>query len=672
MEPLKRVPGTKSQFGTRYHSPFRYLVPAAVFHLSLATAFAAEDALQFARGEYHLIQREFALALEEFGRLPKEHQQDPTFQWRVNRALAALYRAQSRAGRPGAKGRPSSTGQIRQRLRVTHRKEDAERLSDRSFDNRGWQVNEHLSAQVEDRDGLRGRFVMDLDGFKNGHNDLRYRTLLADFFQEPSHFAIGDSASFTSPYFLLGSRLRGLNLILKSDTNEFQAVAGGYPFWLEERDEYIYPRTVLGVRDRQQFLEGRFSLGANLMNTRDSEKIRTIDVANQPRENTVLSLDQSLKLIPEVWSIKAAQAYSITDDNLLEDRLAPPTKLKGSSSEIESLLSQPWFTLRSHFERIGPDFRALTGLSAGSVVNVKGYTSDRQYLQHLLDLKPWGPLDLDLETSWYRNNLDNDDTLEHTRQAWYAAHLGVLTPPAWPRPRLRALLIDTVSSPGSTTRPSQIREWNLRAELTHQWRQASLTGFGTYELEHPLKDNDSFDKEIRRLAGIRISSALLDRIWVSSSHQYSVFDGLFDTVLEKKGGLYEANSTFSTRLWGSSSLSLHSTYLHGEIIHPTTRRLARGEGVAYTATFQWPYTWKRPDKRRIWSVFPHLAWHWSQLGQAAQERPLFTSRLSLAYEAYLDWKLELMGEYRYDDDADRSEVDTQGSRFWLLWTSYWR
>ena len=218
MEPLKRVPD-----GRRVLLALTML--ATAFPCPPAFADAQEPPgdyiFQMAKVDYLLRQREFTRAAKELGRMPKERHDDALFERYVERALVGLF------------GPQTLPHIVRNRLRVTRHKKDASANSDQSSDPDGLHVSEHVDADVQGRHGVRGKFVMDVEGFKDGHSDVRYRTLLADFYKDGNHFAIGDSASYPSPYFLRGSRLRGLQAILPGDHHEFQALMGAYPVWLE-------------------------------------------------------------------------------------------------------------------------------------------------------------------------------------------------------------------------------------------------------------------------------------------------------------------------------------------------------------------------------------------------------------------------------------------------------
>ncbi len=648
---------------------------------AFAEEFSSPATLRAARADYLFRQRQYAQALQELGQLPKETQEDPLFRSRVERALASLYQPRRSIQQSPPEG--SRLG-VTQSIRVTRRKQDADRSADQSGDNRGWQINEHLEAQVKLREDLDGRFVMDLDGFKNGHNDLRYRTLLADLARGESHLALGDSASYLSPYFLRGSRFRGMNLLFRDDLHEFQAVLGAYPVWLESRDEYVYPRTVWGIRDRVRLLEDRFRLGANLIQTRDSEKIRTddganpqarVDLAIQPRDNVVFSLDQELELIPKVLFLKAAEGYSITDENLLEDRFGNTTPLKDTSFQVESLLIQPLFRWKGSFERIGPDFRVLTDLPSGAVNSPKDIRADIMRITQSLDFNLLGPLDMDLEASWVRNNLDNDDSMEHTRQGWYTAQMRLDLPPGWPRPGFRGTFYETVSSPGSTTQASQTRSIDLRVESPFQWQGIQLVPFGTYETNLPQADKSSFDEEESWSCGTQLGYALGKWAYTNLHYRYLTQDEevLAIVPLRLKSSLHEVDSDLSLRLWSTSSLGLGYSFRREKQILPELDKITtKEEGHIATISYTWPYTHFSRDKRRKLSLFPAVTFHMTDWSGDIERRPFVKGRMSLDYEAFQQWKVQLMGEFGYDkDEEDEGDIRTEGSRVWLLWTSTW-
>ncbi len=678
-----------------------------IFYSLLTTyyspAFAAETpssdyVLQMARVDFYLRRQQIPQAAEELGRISKEHHSDPLFQKYADKVLSELYSPDTKKSEAAARAPGTPQDYRMSQLRVISRKKDSDNRSDRTLDNHGFQVNEHLEADVEGKDGIRAKFITDIDGYKNGHNDVRYRTLLADFYEGPAHFAIGDTATYTTPYFLRASRLRGLHLLLPGESNDFQALVGAYPVWLEERDEYIYPRMVWGLRDRVHSPDDRFHFGAGLVQTRDSGKIRTadganpqsrVDTANLPRDNLVFSLDQELKLIPEVWYVKTAQAYSYTDERLDDARFGDPGKLKDTSFRAESLFIHPAFRSTTFFERNGPDFRLLTDLPQGAVNSPKDIRADILRVSEALDFRPFGPFDLDVEGSWVRNNLDSDDTIETTRQSWYTADLGIRVPDRFPKPRIRGTLFDTVSSPGADTRPAQTRTLDLRGELSHYYEGIHGSLFTEYEAEYPQEDKNRsavlepsvFSAEEKWGFGGRLAAPLLERILVSPHYTYRIVDADFgvQTVdgrtseLRGKDNYHEAGLSTSTRLWSTSSVGLSYTYLHGKWGDRIgTRLTTREDGHIGSASFSWPYNHYTWNKKRRFSVTPIVNYHVSDLANDLESRPLLTSRLTLGWEVFDQWKLELLGEFRQDDDRDIAQINTQESRFWLLWTSKWK
>ncbi len=618
-------------------------------------------------GDFHYRHRQFETALQEFGRVSKgNRQEDPIFRKQVSDSLAALLRPKEYP--PSSYRPPSSDSHLTQQLRVTRHMQDANRNSDQSFDDRGLQVNEHLAADVPGRDGLRANFVIDLDGFRNGHDDVRYRTLLADFYENSSHLGLGDSATFTSPYFMRGSRYRGLDLIVNGPVHEFQALAGAYPFWLKEEGQYIYPRAVLGLRDRWHFLEDRFRIGGNFVKSMENERMRTIDPSNQPRDNAVMSMDQEIKVIPDVWFLTAAEAYSMTHTNLQESRFGDEEKLEDVSFQAESRFIHPWFLSKTRFERTGPDFRLLTDNGIAFSSNPAGITADRQFIQQTLNFKPWGPFNLDLEGSWIRNNLHHNDNLGQVRQSWYTANLHILTPRAWPQIGLRESLYDTISIPGSSTRPSQNRTSLSELEVSRQFGLLNWSGFSDYQLEHPLKDHPIFNDDESWSVGTRLSHPLGNHILLNGRYRYQAFNEVFDEI-RQRGIRHEANGGGSIRLWSTASLFLNYTFLHGKLINPGGTGLTHTQEHGGTVGFGWPYTHTSWDKRRKLTISPGVTCHLSDFGHELERRSLFATYLNVGYDFYPTQRLELRGEYGYDHDQERADVRSAQSRIWFLWTA---
>jgi len=656
----------------------RWLAPLLILSLLLpGTGWAetppAADGKALARADYLLYRRDYRGALRELGRLPKSAQEDRVVRHRTEQALTGLYaqrRRQTRKLRDEGT-RLTAKGKISQKTRVTRRKHDADSGSDQDFDSRGWQVNHHLEATAEGRHPDQySRFVVDLDGFRNGHNDLRYRTILADFYSEGNHLAFGDSASFGHPYFMRGSRVRGVNLYLYDETHEFQGILGAYPYWREDRDSYIYPRAVIGARDRFRLLNNKLVFGGGFLKTRDNERVRNVDLANIPRDNTVLFLEQQMKFIPNIWTVKAAEAFSLTDDALIEDHFGQKDKLRDSSFTVESWLDLPWFSHRGVFERVGPDFRMLGDIPSGFVFGSQ-ITPDRMKTEHFFDLEPWWLFDLDLQASWYRNDLDHDSEVEMTRQAWYTADLGVLVPEGWPKPRIRANWVETISTPGPTTRPDETRRMDLRTELTHRWNRYHITAFGTYFNDVPQTEEHIYNDEYRWSLGTRISRPVGERMTLTGRYQYSSFEEDFNEI-RQRGIEHETGISGSIRLVSTSSLSLGYSMITGKLIDPS--QPARSHGTAHQAhaNFGWPLTRWTWNRRRKFTLHPAVNFHMTDASRDLQRRPIASGRLGLSYEAIGDWKLEFRSEFRWDNDYDDQTVRTEQNRFWLLWSSNWQ
>ena len=351
---------------------------------------------------------------------------------------------------------------------------------------------------------------------------------------------------------------------------------------------------------------------------------------------------------------------------------------------MEQLLIQRWARLTSRFERTGPEFRLLTDLPSGGVLKVKGITADRQLVENFLDLEPFVPFDVDLQASFNRNNLDNDDIVEQTRQAWYTANVGIKTPRGWPRPRVRGTIIDTVSVPGSSlgARPSQSRAYSVRPELSHLHYGMNFTEFFEYRADKPMEDKDIYSTEEEWAAGTRMATTLLDRILVSPHYTYRVKDEYEYTFVDQQlrrppvdSVSHEAGLSTSTRLWSTASVGLGYTFLHGKLLDTRgSGRIVPVEGHSGDASFTWPYTCYSRDKRRKLTLFPGVYAHITDLRGGIERRPSLSSQLSIAYEQIKDWKAEVRGEFFIDKDEDPNsgELRTEQNRIWFLWTAQWR
>ena len=186
-----------------------------------------------------------------------------------------------------------------------------------------------------------------------------------------------------------------------------------------------------------------------------------------------------------------------------------------------------------------------------------------------------------------------------------------------------------------------------------------------------MDDKGSFDEEETWALGTRLATALVDRILVSPHYKYSHLDDLFNEA-RQRGIRHEAGLSNSIRLWSTASLGLSYHFLHGKWNSPAGTGLVDLEGHAGTATFTWPYTLYSPNRRRKWTASPAVTLHVTDLTERLEQRPLLVTRLTTGYEVARDWRVELSGEFRYDNDKDGDRIRTEESRLWLLWVSEWK
>ena len=181
--------------------------------------------------------------------------------------------------------------------------------------------------------------------------------------------------------------------------------------------------------------------------------------------------------------------------------------------------------------------------------------------------------------------------------------------------------------------------------------------------------------------GGRLGTTFLERILVSPHYTYRITDEDFGertvdkqlTELRERGHSHETGLSTSTRLWSTASLGLSYTFLHGKLGNRIgTRMTPRENAHLGSASFSWPYTRWSWNKRRKFSLAPAANYHLSAFPHGLEFRTLLTSRLTAGYEVVDQWKLELMGEFRGDDDRDISDLQTKESRLWLLWSSKWK
>ncbi len=665
---------------------------------ALADVGASQELLVLGRVESLVQRQQWDAAAAELGQLPKEVQEAPAVKQYVRTVLPHLYaplREQSAIPRPTASAATPTTHKaprVTAQSRITHRHMDAEQRSDQTFDERGWQYNNQFVAE-EDAAGWRHVLRASLDGYQDGKDDLRAprqfsyqarregtRITVGDVRNYLTHHKIVDPSNPLSSYTgytLRSTQLRGLDLQLNTAQNDFHVMAGFAPYFSSQRDQYIYPRQIYGIRDSYTLTPWyRAAVGASYVRDHD-ERTEHIDPAIQPRETSIVSFEQDLTIIPGHWTVNTENAYSVTDDNLRPDgRFGQNVKLKDFAHSFFSEWRWPVGRVLGSYERIGPDFRAPSDIAATGVINSKNVSADREHVTLRVYPRPMGPLYGDFLYARTRNNLADDSDVEMTREHWFTATGGLQLPPAWPQPDVRATFIHTLSVPGNRFSPDYRWVYDLSGNLRKRWAAIDWSS-GYQYLERANDKRTGFDDEYRRTWTLQAGRALWPGGYATTRGAWTRAQDLLNNATMRHHTEQEGSVTISSRLWSTASLSAGYTYQdYGApiVVAPELQAPAggilQGGGIVQTvsSSLMWPYTKTFRHDRRL-QLIPSLHFHYSVASDDLERHPTIGARMTMRYVVRDTWRWEFMLEHRQDDDAQIARVHSQEWRGWLVLTS---
>ena len=652
-----------------------------------------QELLALGRIEHFAQRRQWEAAATELGRLPKAAHDDQAVQRYLRTIFPWLYGPRPPA--PTKRGQtpllfkrgqtPSALpwSRVTVQSRVTRRHMDAAENADQIFDERGWQYNNLWMAEG-DHDGWRHTFRGSVDGYQNAKNDLRLRQTSYQLRRDDARITIGDFrnyltthkivdpsnplASYTG-YTLRSTQMRGIDLQLTTDRNDFHLMAGAAPFFLSPSDEYIYPRKIFGIRDSYKLTSWyRAALGGSYVRD-DDERIEHIDPAIQPRETGILSFEQDVTLIPGHWAINSEHAYSVTDDNFRPNRFGDNVKLKDFAHSAFSEWRWPAIRILGSYERIGPDFRAPSDIAAIGTISSKYVTADREHLTLRVYPRRIGRLYGNLLYARTQNDLDDDSEVELTREHWMTATGGLQLPKGWPQPGFRTTFIRTISVPGSTFSADKRWLFDLLGELRYRGWETDWTA--GYQFQEVDAQTIGFDDDYRRTYHLQASRGLWPGGYLSTRWAWSDVHDRFNNTTPRQYSTQEAGATLSSRLWSTASLS--ASFTHQDLGTPFVNDpvlQSPGGGIVDTisSAFVWPYT-KRFRGGRTLSLMPSLHVHHVDASDDLQQHPTVGARFTARWAVRNDWRWEFLLEHRQGDDQELRRANAQEWRGWLVVTS---
>ena len=657
-----------------------------------ADPISTQDLLVLGRVEQLTRQGQWDAAATELGRLQGAAQDSPAAKQYMQQTLARLYLPPVPAATIEALTPPEGSARARGpagprlvgQTRITHRHSDAETHSDKVFDERGWQYNTQWLAEG-DTANWRHTVRASVDGYQDDRNDLRPRQFSYQMKREGVRITTGDVRNYlthhkvndpSNPlenytgYTLRSTQLRGLDVQLNSDQNDFHVMAGVAPYFLSASDDYIYPRQIYGARESYQFVPWyRAAIAGSYVRDRD-EPIEHIDSTIQPRETGIVSVEQDLTIIPHHWAINTENAYSTTDDNLRPDRFGNNVKLKDFAHGVFSEWHWSAVHILGTYERIGPQFRAPSDIAAVGTINSKNVSADREHITLRVYPKRLGPLTSSFMYGRTQNNLSDQSDVERTREHWITAEGALDLPAPWPRPSLRGTFIRTITVPGSEFEAPYRWTYDLATDLYKQWATIDWTAGYQY---WQVADDDStgFDNEYRRAFSLQAGRGLWPGAYVSGRGSWARVQDRFDLTTMRRHNELDSGLTISSRLWSTASLSVGYDYQDlgaPIVVEPAVQTAGGGITQTVSSAFMWPYTWRlRGD--RTFSLAPSIQASYVDSSDDLQRHYTVGERLTARYAIRDNWRWELMCEHRRDRDNDIADVRAEVWRVWLLLSS---
>ncbi len=347
--------------------------------------------------------------------------------------------------------------------------QDAESSSDRSFDEKGYYLTNHMNLNYNDGNVDR-RLDTDATGYRNSHQELRLRRGTYTQSNESHRFLLGDIETSMSRYVMRGTYYRGSSLSLLGDRNTLQCTAGIVPNYDIEPEEYRYERRIISAKDEMKVRDNWTSAVA-FMDLKDKDSIRGLSDNYNPKENQVGSWANTFVLSP-FWNIATESAYSVaSEDRTKEDITTRDRDVRGNAHFIASTINWPTIQIINSYERLSYGFRSYTDISSDTSF-YSALSGDKEIIYSGLNYTPNSQLFIGGDLSRVITNLSRKpdvDTLELRR---YAAYAHYQLPFDLPRLNWRTYVYNNISGPG----PDQAEENTL--EWTHEF-SLSKTLFDT-------------------------------------------------------------------------------------------------------------------------------------------------------------------------------------------------
>lgn len=464
---------------------------------------------------------------------------------------------------------------------------------------------------------------------------------------EKVQFIMGDTSSLLSRYILNGVNYRGVNFKMDLFQSTFGDVRdnitvlyGKVPFFLRTEDEYIYPREITGIRN-EMTLWNWWTFNTTFAYLVDNDtRVTKIDPNDKAKQNGLVGFDQVIRILPNIWTLYQETAFSY--DN--EDTSADNKILRSSANYFVSDIKTKNLKVYNSYERIEPNFHSYVGLSGFSANNE--VTIDREHILNFLEYMPYDEVDLGLQHSKSRTNLNkryDRDTIETNN---YKANLKIMPKNGLPRFSLRGSVWTSSSEPSALESPAQESNWDGFFEMAKpMWGTDLSISYGQRGYSQFLIDTNTYGYAFAHVFTLSANRKFFDRIEVTPSYSLERAhlikrpdrDVYTDTVTNH---LFDLN--LSSGLWDTANLTFDYNFSRtGDF---ATSSMV-GTNNAFTTTFSWPFTTTLGFRKKL--VFsPFLSYHYSTGTATYLDRTYWAGRLEGDYFLTENTKLNLSGEYR--------------------------
>lgn len=489
----------------------------------------------------------------------------------------------------------------------------------------------------------------------NRREDIRLRNIAWWMKNDKVQLTLGDASSYLSRYVLNGVNYRGANLKMDVYENTFGDIKnnmtflfGKIPYYWLTQDKYIYPREIAAVRNELDLWE-RWDLNASFAYLWDSSsRVQKIDTNNKAKENGLIGIDQTIRVLPGIWTLYSENAFSYGDD----DRESDDKILKGSAQYYVSDLKTREFKMYNSYERIDPDFRSFVGLT-GYTAN-KQVTIDREHILNFIEYEPYEFLDLGLQYSRTRTNLAKAYDTQTIKDQNYKANIKLTPENELPRFSLRGSIWTTNCGPGPIYAPAAESNWDSFFEIAKTLWEADLSAaFGMRGYSQFVNDNLTYEDALEYTFTLSANKKYFDRIDITPSYTLSRI-GLKKTpsipIYSREIVSQLFDLSLAAGLWDTATLTFDYNFSNTEDFATPS---VWGVNNAFTTTFSWPFTTMLGFRKKL--VFsPFLSYHYSTGRANFYDRDYFATRLEGDYFLTENSKFNLSGEYRSNSSNDHT------------------